>query len=278
MLGIVSGTTNQYISRPMILAAQTLTRDECPIIEITGGENPRLWINGDVLEHAGKPWPLPSDAGDAAFASPTERADLLRRWLDLYIAPHLARVSALGVDTHVGIDFGRSANLSAVIIGTNDRSNRRAPRLIIEMEKTPWTMQDMVLDYCWPKLPRLRSGSSDCNGNGEASAERAAEQTRGKVAATRRLPETAMQRMRSDLESGALALPQHGRDLADDIASLKQEGGKITAKERTTDRKQVRHADGAYALAHFEHSIDTDGQVVPLPKRARPFTLTRRLT
>jgi phage FluMu gp28-like protein len=262
-LGIVTGASNQLIGRPIILAAQILTPVDCPIVEICGGEHPRMSINGDLLETAEKPWPLPTEQRQD-IATPEEREQLVRGWLDTHLASILMRINALKLDVHVGDDYGRSGDISCKIIGTNDSQNRRSLRLIIECEKVPSTVQDQIADYCWSILTRLRSGSGDGNGNGSSSAERAKDMTRGKMVVTMRLPDTAFNRVRSRLEHGALALPQHGRELADDLTSIKRKGNGIHAPQRRTDRGQQRHADGAYALAHFEHSIDTDGRVVQM--------------
>ncbi len=260
-LGIVTGASNQLIGRPIILAAQVLSPADCPIVEICGGENPRMWINGDLVEKEDRPWPLPTEQAQD-IASPQEREQLVRGWLDLHLAPILVKINALGHDIHVGDDYGRSGDISCKIIGTNDSLNRRAVRLVIECERVPFSVQDQIADYCWPLLTRLRSGSGDGNGNGGPSAERAKEMTRDKMAVAMRLPDSAFTRVRSRLEDGTLSLPWHGRDLADDLASIKRKGNGIEAPKRRTSRGQQRHADGAYALAHFEHSIDTDGQVV----------------
>lgn len=275
--GIVAGASNQLIGRPIVLAAQILSPADCPIVEFCGGDQPRMWINGDLVESADKPWPLPTEQKQD-IASPEDRARLVRGWLDEHLAPILMRINALELDIHVGDDYGRSGDISCKIIGTNDSVNRRKPRLIIECEKVPFTVQDQIADYCWPLLSRLRSGSGDGNGNGNASAERAKEQTRGKMVVTMRLPDTAFSRVRSRLEQGALALPQHGRDLADDLTSVKRKANGIEAPQRRTARGQQRHADAAYALAHFEHSIDTDGQVVQISdvRRSRRSLFPRR--
>jgi phage FluMu gp28-like protein len=262
-LGIVAGASNQMIGRPLVIAAQILSPTDCPIVEICGGEQPRMWINGDLVESDSKPWPLPTEQTQD-IATPEEREQLVRGWLDAHLAPILMRVNALGLDVHVGDDYGRTGDISCKIIGTNDSLNRRALRLIIECERVPFSVQSQIADYCWPLLSRLRSGSGDGNGNGSQIAERAKDMTRGKMVVTMRLPDAAFTRVRSRLEQGALALPQHGRDLADDLTSIKRKGNGIFAPQRRTDRGQQRHADGAYALAHFEHSIDTDGQVVQM--------------
>jgi len=262
-LGIVAGASNQLIGRAIVLAAQTLLPADCPIVEICGGAEPRMWVNGDLLEAADKPWPLPTEQAQD-IATPEQRTELVRRWLDTHLAPILMRINALGIDVHVGDDYGRTGDISCKIIGTNNSQNRRVPRLIIECEKVPSTVQDQIADYCWPILTQLRSGSGDGNGLGQSSAERAKEMTRGKMVVTMRLPDTAFNRVRTRLEQGALDLPQHGRDLADDLTSIRRKGSGIYAPQRRTDRGQQRHADAAYALAHFEHSIDTDGQVVKM--------------
>jgi len=264
-LGIVAGASNQLIGRQLVVAAQTLSPAECPIVEICGGDEPRMWINGDLVESSDKPWPLPTESVQET-ASPEERERMVRGWLDAHLASTLKRINALGHDIHVGDDYGRSGDISYKVIGTNDSANRRAVRLVIECDRVPFTIQSQIADYCWPILTRLRSGSGDGNGNGSQCAERAKDMTRGKMAVTMRLPDTAFTRLRTRLEHGTLALPRHSKELADDLTSLKRKGnGKgIDAPQRRTDRGQQRHADGAYALAHFEHSIDTDGQVVQL--------------
>lgn len=267
-LGIVTGASNQLIGRPIIMAAQVLSPAECQIVEFCGGETPRMLINGELVESDARPWPLPTEQVQD-IASPQEREQLVRRWLDTHLAPLLLRINALGHDVHVGDDYGRSGDISCKIIGTNDSQNRRAVRLIIECERVPSTVQAQISDYCWPMLTRLRSGSGDGNGNGAHCAERAKEMTRGKMVVTMRLPDSAFTRIRARLEDGTLSLPRHGRDLADDIAIIKRKGTGIEAPKRRTSRGQQRHADAAYALAHFEHSIDTDGQVVPISEGRR---------
>lgn len=276
-LGIVAGASNQLIGRAIVLAAQTLLPAECPIVEICGGAEPRMWVNGDLLEAADKPWPLPTEQAQD-IATPEQRTQLVRGWLDTHLAPILMRINALGIDIHVGDDYGRTGDISCKIIGTNNSQNRRVPRLIIECEKVPFGVQDQIADYCWPILTRLRSGSGDGNGNGSSSAERARYMTREKMVVTMRLPDTAFTRVRTRLEQGALDLPQHGRDLADDLTSIRRKGTGIYAPQRRTDRGQQRHADAAYALAHFEHSIDTDGQVVKMSdvRRSKKSLFPRR--
>jgi len=276
-LGIVAGASNQLIGRAIVLAAQILSPTECPIVEICGGAEPRMWINGDLVESAEKPWPLPTEQLDDV-ATPQEREQLVRSWLDNHLAPLLMAINQLGLDIHVGDDYGRTGDISCKFIGTNSSLNRRVPRLVIECEKVPSTVQDQIADYCWPLLTRLRSGSGDGNGLGLSSAERAKDMTRGKMVVTMRLPDSAFIRVRSKLEHGELALPRHGRDLADDLTSLKRRGTGIYAPQRRTDRGQQRHADAAYALAHFEHSIDTDGQVVQMSdvRRSKKSLFPRR--
>jgi phage FluMu gp28-like protein len=283
-LGIVAGASNQLIGRPIVQAAQTLERNDCPIVEICGGDNPRMWINGDLVESAGKPWPLPTEQKQD-IGSPEEREQLVRGWLDTHLASILMRINALGHDIHVGDDYGRTGDISCKIIGTNDSSNRRAVRLVIECDRVPFSVQSQIADYCWPLLSRLRSGSGDGNGNGSQCAERAKDMTRNKMVVTMRLPDSAFTRLRTRLEHGEISLPRHGRDLADDLTSIKRKGTGIYAPQRRTDRGQQRHADGAYALAHFEHSIDTDGRIVQIadgrrrrkPLISKPTTPWRRL-
>ena len=275
--GIVAGASNQLIGRALVLAAQVLSPVECPIVEICGGDRPRLTINGTVLEMAGRPWPLPTEQVQD-IATPEDRAKLVRSWLDAHIAPLLMRINALGQDIHVGDDYGRTGDLSVKVIGTNDAQNRRSVRMIIELERVPSKVQEQISDYCWPLLSRLRSGSGDGNGIGSSQAEHAKDMTRGKMVVTMRLPDTAFTRLRSRLEGGELLLPRHGRDLADDLTSIKRKGSGIYAPQRRTDRGQQRHADAAYALAHMEHSIDTDGRVVQMAdvrKRSRKSLFPR---
>ena len=270
-LGIVAGASNQLIGRSLVLAAQILSPDECPIIEMCGGDRPRMWINGVLLEESTRPWPLPTEQVQDV-ASHDERTAMVRAWLDQHVAPLLMKINALGQDIHVGDDYGRTGDLSVKVIGTNDSQNRRAVRMVFELDRVPSKVQEQIADYCWPMLTRLRSGSGDGNGLGQSAAEHAKDMTRGKMVVTMRLPDAAFTRLVSRLEAGELALPRHGRDLADDLTSIKRKGSGIEAPKRRTDRGQQRHADAAYALAHFEHSIDTDGRVVPISTASkRPF-------
>lgn len=264
---IVDQAGGQEIPRALVQRNATLGPDECTVIEVVArrGKPSRLVVNGAAVAVSSQPW------DDADLDS--MRAEV-ERWLDLYLSPTLARLSAEGLDLHAGLDYGKERDLSATSILQRTRTNQRRLRLHIELEHVPWPIQDLISDYIWPRIiGRLRSGCGDMGGPGAASVDRARILTGGKIVGisiNEQWHATAWTRLRKRFEEGSMQIMRHHTPLEDDLASIQRRQGKIRPpKSRPGARGQTRHADAAVALALAEQSIEHDpvATIAPPPSR-----------
>lgn len=277
---IPEGGKGQKIPRAVVERCLTLGPDKCTIFEACGGEHPTVWLNEEVVGRSATSW----ETKDADAAEVKERLNTMRQWLEVHVAPSLARINREGHAQFVGLDYGRTVNLSVFTVAIVRRSRVREARLIIELENMPWPEQHLVQDFLWAGLDNLQGGAADKGGNGEPAAEDAQTKTRGVVRATKigsgwHNPKfTAVERR---LLEQAWLLPRHHEALVGDLTSLRTAKGKIVAPQRTTKgaRKQKRHADGAFALALCEQAMSMDGPAIlpePPTKRVRRIRRTRR--
>lgn len=270
----------QKIPRAVVERCLVLGPDKCTIFEACGGKHPTAWADGEIVGRADASWDTESpDAAEVA-----DRLNTMRQWLEVHVAPALVRINGEGHAQFAGLDYGRTVNLSVFTIAIVRRTRVREARLIIELENMPWPEQFLVQDFLWAGLTNLQGGAADKGGNGEPAAEDAQAKTRGIVRATKigsgwHNPKFTVIERRL-LEQGWL-LPRHHEDLVGDLTSLRMANGKIVAPQRRTtgDRKQKRHADGAFSLALCEQAMSMDGPaILPTPptKRVRRIKRTRR--
>lgn len=275
---IPGGSVGKLFPKAEIMRCMISGPDECDVIEIIGGQHPRIWTGRDreMVGRSAVPW----DGEDAAKLE--ERLATLKVWLDQYLEPVLDRLASKRLPIHVGGDLGRKINPSAWVLGQLGRDMRRPIRLVLELENLGWTEQDFVYDYMWVSLgSRLAGGCSDGTGSGGPSAERAEQRTGGRVKAVKILGgwhEPQFSVLGKRLREGSILLPHYYAPLFGDLASIRRFNGKIVVPQRTTedDRQQKRHAELAVALALFEQSIGLDGPGTLPGKKAKPRRRSRR--
>jgi len=262
---------SSFLPRALVSKCATIGPQECTIIEIKGGERPRMWVNNDLVEESSLSW----EDEDEDAADPDARAVELKRWLDTHLSPVLEGVNADGLPVFGGLDYGRTLNLSSWPFAVRRRDLRRRLRFWIELENVGWPEQDMIADYIWDRLHSLSAACADGNGNGSNSAEQAHRRTRGKVQIVKinqKWHEPQFLKIEKRLQELALQLPHHFAPLVDDLVSVyRGPNGKFMAPQRTTrdERKQKRHADAAYALALLEQAVDSEGPSPPAAARPR---------
>lgn len=281
---IVSRSGTTVYARAEIDRCCILGPAECTILEIRGGESPRLWIDTELREVTSGTWD--PEVKDAELFE--EKALVLKGWLDAHLAPVLERIKSEGLPVFAGLDYGRTQNLSAWAFAFKRRDARRRLCLYIELEKMAWPLQDYIADYIWEGLLNLAGGCGDAQGGGGNSAERAAAKTSGKIKPVKintGWHEKHFPLLGKRISAQATQLPHHFGPLVEDLASVQRgTNGKIGAPERKTkgERKQKRHADGAFALALLEQSIDEEPpppleeNVIKFRPRARGRRKNRR--
>lgn len=255
---IVDQAGGQEIPRAMVQACSTVGPVECPVIEISAkaGRPSTLKINGEMVAESDRPW---------AESDPKETAKSVEMWLDLHLSPHLAALTAEGLDIHPGLDYGKERDLSVYTLLQRTRTNQRRQRMIIELEHVPWPIQDLIADYMWPRIDGvLRSGCGDKGGPGANSVDRAVEATNGRIVGIQisdRWHSIYWSRLRKRFEERMIAVARHHKPLEDDLASIRRHRGKIRPpKSKAGSRGQTRHADAAVALALAEQAIEIEPQ------------------
>lgn len=214
-----------------------------------------VWLPGDLIESCmveGPPvlrwsapasdfvdWPLPDAAAN----------------VELWCSDHLDPVlEALPNRLHfVGVDFGRSGDLSVFWPLTEQTSLIAHTPCVIELHNAPYRTQEQILSRLIDGLPRFSGVALDARGNGQALAE-FARQTWGKgqveeVMLSEGWYREHMPRVKSSLEDRILMLPRDS-DIKADLRGLRILRGVPRVPEtRVKAGSGSRHCDAAVALA-----------------------------
>lgn len=154
----------------------------------------------------------------------------------------------------VGMDFGRSGDLSVFIpLAEGEALQRRAP-FIVEMRNVPFRQQEQVVFWIMDRLPQLNYAAFDARGNGQYLAEVAMQrygaQSVAQVMLTQQWYLENMPRLKAALEDGTLCALPRDRDTLDDLRSITVIKGvpRIPEGKTKTGQGQQRHGDAAVAL------------------------------
>jgi phage FluMu gp28-like protein len=171
-----------------------------------------------------------------------------RDWCDANIAPVLLAHDQT-LPHAIGMDFGRSVDLSVIWVFAIRKDLVRHTPLVIELSNVPFEQQRQVLFYLMDRLPRLRAGKIDATGNGAYLGEVAMQRYGARIEPLK-LSEPwyrdNMPPMKAAFEDAMLTIPRD-RDIMDDLRALKLVRGVIRVPERQAG--DTRHGDAAIALA-----------------------------
>jgi phage FluMu gp28-like protein len=108
------------------------------------------------------------------FASRTDeqRQKYMTDWLKRFVAPVLAKLPK-NLEHCFGEDFGRTADITAIVPCTVMQDLKRRVPFILELRNTPFREQELALFFVVDRLPRFSYGALDAVGNGQYLAERA---------------------------------------------------------------------------------------------------------
>ncbi|WP_323034539.1 hypothetical protein [Pararhodobacter sp.] len=180
-----------------------------------------------------------------------DREEAALRWCEDHLAPELARLDQM--DRHaVGVDFGRSGDLSVFWPLAIQQGLQRHTPFIIELRNVPFRQQEQILFYLCDRLPRFEAGKLDARGNGQYLAEVAAQRYGSRIEQVM-LSEgwyrENMPPMKAMIEDASITLPKD-RDVHGDFRALTIVRGVIRVPERTTGKDGgQRHGDSAIACA-----------------------------
>jgi phage FluMu gp28-like protein len=99
-----------------------------------------------------------------------DREQHVRDWLSVEVDPVLARLPR-DRQHFLGVDFGRTSDLSVLVPGTLLPDLTRDVPFIIELSNVPFEQQRQVAFHVLDKLPRLQRAHFDATGNGAYLAE-----------------------------------------------------------------------------------------------------------
>lgn len=204
---------------------------------------------------------------DDAFAQlPADtRVRKTREWCDEYLGPVLAR-AVDGQKSFYGMDFGRTGDLSVLLVGQMDAMQTRRALFALEMRNVPFKAQEYIVDYVVERLPRFTAGAHDASGNGAALAEAAAQRWGFLRIHQIKLNPTwyieQFPRYRTLIQEGRVVLPLDA-DLLDDHGDVEMVRGvprvPDSTKRKGTADKLPRHGDGAIAGLLFSFASDQGG-------------------
>ncbi len=194
---------------------------------------------------------------DFSLLPEDSRNSQVARWLVLKLAPHLETLHP-HYRTSYGFDFGRSGDLSYLIVLQEQPDLVRRAAFALELRNIPFKQQEQILFWIIERLPRFIGGAHDARGNGQYLAEVSAQrwgQTRiEQVQLSLHWYRENFPKYKAAHEDRQIQLPKDS-DLLDDhrLVEVIQGVPKIPDKRtKGTDGKQ-RHGDGAIAccLAWF---------------------------
>ena len=180
------------------------------------------------------------------------QADVLT-WCEENLKP-LLDAAGPNANHFLSEDFGRSGDLTAVLVTEELPGLTYKTLLAYELRNAPFKVQEQILFYVLDHLPRFRGAAMDARGNGQQMAEA----TRQKYGAGRvaevmlsdRWYLENMSALKSALEEKTILLPRDA-DWLDDLRAFKMKNGiaKIPDGFHQKGQRGPRHADAGIAVA-----------------------------
>ncbi|MBA3997062.1 MAG: hypothetical protein C0466_07815 [Candidatus Accumulibacter sp.] len=193
------------------------------------------------------------------------RSREVAEWCREHLEPILAQLDR-GRPHGFGQDFARVGDLTVITALEESASLVNRPVLVAELGNCPYKQQEQILDFIADRLPRLRGGALDANGNGGQIAEHAADRYGHdriqQIHITEKFYMEQMPRFKAHLEDATLDGLPRDEQCRDDLRAIKKIGGvpKIPkAKTQAADGKKVqRHGDFAISLFLADYAMHTE--------------------
>ena len=235
-----------YLNRALIEARMTKQPEQSPVIQLSKKNDFAEW---------------PEDLRSAE----------IKDWCEDNLKPILDNLDP--DRPHVfGEDFARSGDLTVIPVGEIAQDLHVTVKLQVELKNIPFSQQEQILFYIVDRLPRLRGGSMDARGNGQALAEAAKDRYGSEVIECVMLTEAFyrehMPRFKSHFEDGLITIPRHEDTLTDLRAIAVNNRGTPCVGDTRTGKNKERHGDAAIGLFMMIHATTLDGapiEFTPIP-------------
>ena len=166
--------------------------------------------------------------------------------------------------SYLGMDFARSGDLSEISIAREEDDRKLKSIVYLELRNVPFAQQLQILYYCIDNLPRFYSGSFDARGNGQMTAEYAAQKYGQSyiqmVMITRAFYMEYMPKYKARFEDNELIIPGN-QNILDDHRTVAIDKGVPVIVERTSDmndKKKKRHGDSVVSGVLMVHAYEND--------------------
>lgn len=188
-----------------------------------------------------------------------ERDGFIDDWCRRELAP-LLRDAKADLPHYVGVDFGRSADMTCMAVGRTTKQLGLDVPFMVELGNVPYESQRRVLFWLLERLPRLSRVVLDATGNGAYLAEQAlqrwGEATIEGVHMSEKWYAEHLPKLRARFQDRAIAIPRD-LDVVQDLGRFELIGGvpkmpKVRAVTKATGdsgSKIKRHGDAGIALA-----------------------------
>lgn len=180
----------------------------------------------------------------------------------------------------LGLDFGRTGDLTTLPILEEGQDLVQRCRLSIELGNCPFKQQEQVFEFVADRLPRFRRGAMDAGGNGAALAEFAADKYGASRIDQIKFSEAfymaEMPRFKAAFEDGTIDAIPRDEQCRDDLRAIRRINGVPKLPNVATQRagsggdgkhKVQRHGDFAIGLFLANYALRQEG----LPGRCDGF-------
>ena len=218
------------------------------------------WLSRALIERCCQPacrvlrWRPP--AAGFVMQSTSTRESEMRRWFEINVLPVLRSIhSDQSIQrTCVGVDFGRSGDLSVFALPAVHQDMHISFPLIVELRDCPFEQQRQLLVMLVDKLRNFAGVGLDARGNGQYLAEVAQQHLGSGLADAINLSEdwyrTNMPPLKAGFEDQAIEIPAD-EDIVEDLRSVELRNGvpRVPDIRRTGADGKQRHSDAAIAIA-----------------------------
>ncbi len=186
-------------------------------------------------------------------------AGYVQGWLETQVEPILRQIPEK-LRTFIGVDFGRSVDLSVFWLLLENKDLTLSTPLVIELRNMPYRAQEQILGFITESLERFSGMALDARGNGQALAEFARVRFGAafvlEVMISQAFYRESMPRLKAAFEDKTLEIPKDNEILGD-LRAVSVTNGIPQIGARRQEGEGSRHGDAAVALdmaiwAHYK--------------------------